>query len=61
MTAEIATLAAEELGASHLVPIHYTQRPLPPLLSCRTGVDRLRPPSGGQLHVGGPGQPIAIG
>lgn len=41
MNAGEALAAARTLGADALVPIHYSQRPIPGLLACTSGIDDL--------------------
>lgn len=41
MNAGEALAAARALGARTLVPIHYSQRPVPGLLACTSGIDDL--------------------
>lgn len=41
MNAGEALTAARVLGAGTLVPIHYSQRPIPGLLACTSGIDDL--------------------
>jgi ribonuclease BN (tRNA processing enzyme) len=41
MNAGEALAAARTLGARTLVPIHYSQRPIPGLLACTSGIDDL--------------------
>jgi L-ascorbate metabolism protein UlaG (beta-lactamase superfamily) len=41
MNASEALEAARILGADTLVPIHYSQRPIPGILACTSGIDEL--------------------
>jgi L-ascorbate metabolism protein UlaG (beta-lactamase superfamily) len=55
MDAATACRAAELLGAQTLVPIHYSQRPIPPILTTRSRVDDLdhvrRHPTGVRVEI----------
>ena len=51
MNAATAIDAALILGARVLVPFHYSQRPVPPLIRCRSGLEELLILAAGRIEV----------
>lgn len=51
MDAETAIEAALALGARILVPFHYSQRSVPPLIRCRSGIGELLERASGRIEV----------
>ena len=51
MDARTAVDAAIVLGARLLVPIHYSQRSVPPLIRCRTGLEDVIRAAAGRIEV----------
>lgn len=62
MDAETAIEAALALGARILAPFHYSQRSVPPLIRCRSGIDDLLERATGRIEVrhGPTGVPIQL-
>ncbi len=51
MDAATAVEAAVLLGARVLAPIHFSQRPVPPLIRCRSGLGELLEAAAGRVEV----------